>query len=166
MFRFGALIVSLTAALGVAGCMYGFAGGGLPPNIRTMAILPFENQTASPEISKELFDQMRQELQRRLGVRDAPEERADAIVRGVVRDYVPDAPVGFSADPRQAVSARRRLVVTIDVDIVDQSNGHVLYQAKGQRGEADYNERAEADGRKQAIQKILDDIVEGVHKQW
>ena len=36
--------------LGVAGCMYGFAGGGLPPNIRTMAILPFENQTASPRI--------------------------------------------------------------------------------------------------------------------
>src|ERR1043165_2820546 len=165
MFRFGGLIVSLTAAL-LAGCMYGFAGGGLPPNIRTMAILPFENQTASPDVQKELFDEMRRDLQRRLGVRDAPQEKADAIVRGKIRTYDADAPVGFSADPRQAVSARRRLAIGVDVEIVDQSNGKVIYQSAGQRGEADYNERAEAEGRKNAIQKILDDIVEGVRKQW
>ena len=109
---------------------------------------------------------MRKDLQRRLGVREAPQETADAIVRGVIRTYDADAPVGFSADPRQAVSARRRLAIGLDVEIVDQSNGKVIYQSKSQRGEADYNERAEAEGRKNAIQKILDDIVEGVRKQW
>ena len=39
--------------------MYSFAGGGLPPNIGTMAIAPFDNQTTSPDLPKELYDQMR-----------------------------------------------------------------------------------------------------------
>jgi hypothetical protein len=47
--------------------MYSFAGGGLPSHIHSMAIATFENQTASPDIPKELYDEMRRELQRRLG---------------------------------------------------------------------------------------------------
>src|SRR6476619_3257384 len=76
MRRFGVLIASLTLSA-LSGC-YHFAGGGLPPNIHSMAIVTFDNQTSTPEIPKELYDQMRKELQRRRGVRDAPQDRADA----------------------------------------------------------------------------------------
>src|SRR3954470_10993941 len=75
---------------------YGFTGGGLPANIHTMAILPFENRTPSPTVQQELLAQMRSELQRRLGVRDAPENKADAIVRGAITEYQPDIAVGVS----------------------------------------------------------------------
>jgi hypothetical protein len=109
---------------------------------------------------------MRTELQKRLGLRDAPQERADAIVRGTIVSYDADVPVSFSANPTQAVSARRRLQVTVDVSIVEQSNGKVLYQAKGRREEGEYAERAEAEGRRQAVQRILDAIVEGMQSQW
>ena len=40
---------------------------------------------------------MRRELQRRLGVRDAPQDRADALVRGSISGYDADVPVAFSA---------------------------------------------------------------------
>jgi hypothetical protein len=165
MPRFGALIASLLIVV-LSGCFYSFAGGGLPPNIRTMAITTFDNQTPSPDIPKELYDEMRRELQRRLGVRDASAERADAIVRGVVQSYEPDVPVSFSANPQQALTARRRLALTIEVEIVDQSNGRVLFTNKGLREEADYAERAEPEGRKQAISKIVAKIVEGVQSNW
>ena len=33
---------------------YGFAGGGLPRTIRTVAVIPFDNETASPEVQREL----------------------------------------------------------------------------------------------------------------
>jgi hypothetical protein len=168
MRRFGVCLGSLTVVL-LWGCgiHYGFTqGGGLPSHIRTVAILPFENQTSSPEIGKEIYDQMRTELQKRLGLRDAPQERADAIVRGTIVSYDADVPVSFSANPTQAVSARRRLQVTVDVSIVEQSNGKVLYQAKGRREEGEYAERAEAEGRRQAVQRILDAIVEGMQSQW
>jgi hypothetical protein len=64
------------------------------------------------------------------------------------------------------VTARRRLQVTIDVEIVEQANGHVLFQRKGMSGEGDYDERAEAAGRTKAIEKLVNDIVEGAQSQW
>jgi Lipopolysaccharide-assembly len=146
--------------------MYSFAGGGLPSHIRSMAISTFENQTSSPDIPKELYDEMRKELQRRLGVRDAPKDRADALVHGVIASYDADVPVSFSANPQQAVTARRHLQLTIEIEIVDQSNGHVLFTNKALREEADYAERAELDGRKQAIAKIIQKVVEGVQSNW
>jgi outer membrane lipopolysaccharide assembly protein LptE/RlpB len=159
------LLISVLALLG-CGFHYGFAGGGLPSNIRTMAVLPFDNQTTSPEVQRELLDAMRRELQRRLGVRDASENRADAVVRGVISAYDADVPVAVSSNPSQAVTARRRLQLTIDVEIVEQANGRVLFQRKGLRGEGDYDERAEPEGRRKAIEKIVNDIVEGAQSQW
>ena len=166
--RFSSLIIGLVVALGALGCgvHYGFAGGGLPSNVRTMAVLPFDNQTTSPEVQRELLDAMRRELQHRLGVRDAAESRADAVVRGVISGYDADVPVAMSANPAQAVTARRRLQITVDIEIVEQDNGRVLFQRKGMRGEGDYDERAEADGRRQAITKIVNDVVEGAQSQW
>jgi hypothetical protein len=148
------------------GIHYGFSEGAFPSHIKTMAVQPFENQTASPELQSELFDLMRTELQRRLGVRDAPEGTADALVRGHIVAYDIDVPVAFSADPRQATTARRRLQLTVDVEIVDQTDGKILWQKKGLRAEGEYAERAEADGRKQAIDRIVSDIVEGAQSQW
>jgi hypothetical protein len=131
-----------------------------------MAVLPFENETAASELQSELLESMRKELQRRLGVRDAAQDRADALVRGTIVSYDVDVPVAFSADPRQAVSARRRLQITIDVEILDQTTGKMLWQKKGLRAEGEYAERAELEGRKQAIAKIVSDIVEGAQSQW
>jgi hypothetical protein len=165
MRRFGVLIASL-ALSSLTGCLYSFAGGGLPSHIHTMAIVTFDNQTPSPDIPKELYDQMRRELQRRLGVRDATQERADALVHGVIQSYDADVPVGFSANPQQAVTARRHLQLTIEIEILDQSNGRVLYANKALRGEADYAEREEKEGRNVAIAKIVQSIVEGVQSKW
>lgn len=131
-----------------------------------MAVLPFDNQTAAPEIQSELFEIMRRELQKRLGVRDAPQERADALVRGTITTYDADVPVAFSADPSQAVSARRRLQITVDVEIVDQTTSKVLWQRKTLRAEGEYAERAEPEGRRKAIDRLVNDIVEGAQSQW
>src|SRR5262249_17383354 len=102
----------------------------------------------------------------RLGVRDAAQDRADAVARGGISSYDVDVPVAVSSIPNQAVSARRRLLVTIDIEIVEQANGGGVFQRKGMRGEWDYDERAEAEGRRQALQKIVNDIVEGAQSQW
>jgi hypothetical protein len=167
MRRFGTFSrVAWVLLLAGCGVRYGFSQGAFPSHVRTMAILPFENQTAAAELQNELFERMRLELQRRLGVRDAPQERADALVRGTIVSYDVDVPVAFSADPRQAVSARRRLQITIDVEIVDQTTGKLLWQRKALRAEGEYAERAEPDGRRQAITKIVNDIVEGAQSQW
>lgn len=131
-----------------------------------MAIQPFDNETPAPEIQRELLDVMHRELQRRLGVRDAPESRSDAVVKGVIRSYDADVPVAYSANPAQAVTARRRLRITLDVQIVDLTNNRTIWEKKGLSGEGEYAERDEAGGRRDALRKIVNDIVEGAQSQW
>ncbi|HET7457682.1 MAG TPA: DUF4136 domain-containing protein [Gemmatimonadaceae bacterium] len=151
----------------LAGCFpYGFAGGGLPSHVKTIAVLPFDNQTPSPDIQREMFDAMRRGLRSRLGLRDAPESRADAILRGTLLRYDADIPVAYSADPRRSTSARRRLQVVLDVELVDQKSGKALWQRKGLTAEGEYAESAEAAGRQQAIDRIVTDVVEGAQSQW
>ena len=162
--RYGA--AALLGAAAACGVHYGFSEGAFPSHVHTMAVLPFDNKTSASELQTELFENMRSKLQQRLGVRDAQQEKADALVRGTIVSYDVDVPVAFSADPRQAVTARRRLQITVDVEILDQTTGKTLWQRKGLRAEGEYAERAEPDGRKQAIEKIVNDIVEGAQSQW
>lgn len=145
---------------------YKFAGGGLPSSIRTVAVLPFDNQTAVPDLQGELFDSMRRTLLNRLNLRDASEARADAIVRGAIVKYDVDVPVGFSADPRAANQARRQLQLVVDVAIIEQASGRTLLERKGLAAKAEYAERNELAGRRQAVERLLNDIVEGAQSQW
>ncbi len=160
------LSVVLLAAVAGCGVHYGFSKGTFPPNIKTMAVLPFDNATASPDIQQELFNAMNSQLDKRLGVRDAPEAKADAVVSGRITGYAADVPVSFSANPNQSVSARRRLQITVDVKIVDQSTGKVLWEQKGMTASGEYAERAEADGRALAIKQVVEQIVTGAQSQW
>ena len=162
MRRFGVLSTVL-----LAGCFYSLSGGGgLPRHIRTVAVIPFENETANPEIAGELHLQLRKSLGDRLGLREAPEARASAIVTGTIKNYEPDVPVGFSADPALATTARRRVQIVVDVRIVDQTTGKTLFERTGLRAEGEYAERAEQAGRKQALERIVNDIIEGAQSQW
>ena len=161
-------IISASALLlCAAACFphYGFAGGALP-DVHTIAIQLFDNETPAPELQKELLDAMRKDLIARLGVRDAPQEKADAIVRGVVRTYDSDVPVAYSADPNQTLTSRRKLQITVDVSIIDQNKGKTIWEKKGLRAEGDYAERDEIGGRREAIKRIVNDIVEGAQSQW
>lgn len=159
--RFG-----VASVLVLAGCLYKFSGGGLPSHIRTVAVLPFENQTAAAELTRELSDALRKGMQSRLGLRDASENRANAVVRGTITKYEPDVPVAFSADPNQATTARRRLQIIVDVEIVDQTSGKTLWERKGLSAEGEYAERAEPEGRRQALERIVNDVIEGAQSQW
>ncbi len=159
---FPLLLFAVTACL----TRYGFVGGGLPSHIRTLAVVPFDNETPSPDLQRELFDAMRRDFQPRLGVRDAPQDRADAVVRGVIRQYDVDVPVGYSADQRVAVATQRSLQITLDVQIVDQTTGKTIFERKGLRAEGTYAERDEPGGRREAIRRIVNDLVEGAQSQW
>lgn len=152
--------------LPLAGCIYGFAGGGLPPHVRTVAVLPFDNQTAAPMLQRELYDALRKDVEGRLGLNEAAETKADAIVKGTIVRYDADIPVAYSADPSRASTAQRKLQITVDVEIIDQTTGRTIWQQKGLVGDGTYAQQAESDGRKAAIQKIVDDVIAGAQSQW
>jgi hypothetical protein len=152
--------------LALAGCLYGFHGGGLPSHIHTIAVIPFDNQTPVADIQREISDSLRVRLINRLGLREASEARANAVVRGTIRRYEAGIPIGVSATPRTATAVQRALEMELDIDVIDQTNGKSLWSRKGYLVQGQYAEGQEAIGRSQAVDKIVSAIVEGVQSQW
>jgi outer membrane lipopolysaccharide assembly protein LptE/RlpB len=66
----------------LSGCLYGFSGGGgLPRNLRSVAVQPFDNQTASADVQREVLEATRKIMRDRLNLREATEQKADVVVR-------------------------------------------------------------------------------------
>jgi hypothetical protein len=129
-------------------------------------VIPFENLTATPEIQQELALALRTELRKQLGLREASESRANAVVRGTIQRYETDIPIGFSATNQNQTSARRQLQISVDIELVDQASGKALWQKKGLMVEGQYEERGEADGRRVAIGRIINEVIQGAQSQW
>lgn len=158
------------ALLSAAGCFwqYSLHGGGLPSDLKTIAVLPFDNETPVSELQQQLLDMMRTTLDSRLGLRAASEAQADVVVRGTIIRYDADIPTGYSASQGGApvTASQRKLEMAVDVDIVNEKTGKILWQRKGLVGEGSYQERAELDGRKLAMKQIVNDMAEGAQSQW
>jgi hypothetical protein len=99
-------------------------------------------------------------------LRDASEAKASAIVRGTIQRYETDIPIGFSANNKQATTAKRLLQLVVDLELIDQVTGKSLWQRKGLLAEGQYEERGEPLGRKQAIDRIVNTLIEGAQSQW
>lgn len=163
-----ALLLLSASTLSLGACLYKFSGGGLPANIRTVAVLPFDNLTPEPILTQEITQAVREAVERRLGLRQSGEDQADALVTGIVRRYDPDMPLTFTAqgsDNRVEVT-RRMVQITIDVKIMDQKANKVLWERQSLQVSGEYNPNQEAAGRKKALEKLITDIVEGAQSQW
>jgi len=154
------------ASAGVGLGCYGFSAGSKDKRIKTVAVIPFDNETASADLPRELAEALREALEKRLGYRAAPEEKADAIMKGKIVRYELDVPVAVSADRRQSSTARRRLSIAVDLELIKQSDGVVLWQKSNLMAEGEYAERAELTGRKEAIQRIVSEVIDGAQSQW
>lgn len=141
----------------------------MPPGIQTVAVLPFDNLTAEPALLQQVNDAVREAMQNRLGLRQATEEQADAVVRGSITRYEPDVPVAFTGGAQQdnQVEVRRRLVqLTVNVEILDRRNNRTLWQRQGLMVEGDYEPGQEQQGRDKALERLMVNIVEGAQSQW
>ena len=58
------------------------------------------------------------------------------------------------------------LQLVVDIEMVDQVTGKTLWQRKSLLAEGQYEERGEAVGRQQAIDRIVNDVIEGAQSQW
>ena len=134
--------------------------------MRTVAILPFDNQTPEPTLTQEVNDAVREAFERRLGLRTAGEATADAVVRGRISRYDADQPLAFQSGLGQTNVTRRQITIIVDVELVDQHENKTVWQRQGLTVTGDYQPPAEAEGRKVALQKLVTEIVAGAQSQW
>lgn len=155
------------STLALGGCLYSFTGGGLPPSIKTVAVLPFDNQTPEPTLTQEISSAVREAVEQRLGLRQSAESQADAVVRGSITSYEPDLPVAYTGgDSSKVTVTRRQVQITLTVEILDQKQAKPLWQRTGLVVKGDYETGQEADGRRKALDDLVVNIVEGAQSQW
>ncbi len=162
-------IRSSLLALTLAGCTFGFkSGGGLPPDIRSVAVLPFENETSDATLGQQVNLAVRQAVERRLGLRAATEAQADAVVRGRITRYDPDVPTSYAGSGQGGAVqvTRRQLSVTIAIEMVARKDGRMLFQERTLSATGDYEPGREADGRRKALEVLVTTIVDKAQSQW
>jgi hypothetical protein len=168
--RRAAGLLALMLAVGAVGaCNYGIEGGGFPPHIRTIYIAPFENQTPQFDLDQRLYARMLEELPRRLGVRVAGENAADARVEGVIVGY-DDVAQSFNPATAQTgpATAAHEIRVAVSVRLIDVRDHVIRWESQRLTGRGTYRPDTQSDeaGQILAIANIIEQIVDGAQSQW
>lgn len=111
------------------GCGYRLAGvgAGLPGHIQIVAVLPFDNESAFPEVEEEMTEQIIEGFNRRgrYEVQET-EEGAHAVMRGTVLsvDFSP-----AQLDPATGAASTYLIIVRATVEFTDAVNDAVLFES-------------------------------------
>jgi len=164
------LLVSCLTLLTLAGCVYSFAGGGLPRHIRTVAVVAFENETPQPLLESEVEARMQEELPRNLGVRLAAEAAADAVIRGRIVGY-DELASSFrpsQGDDQTVPVVQRQVRITYEAEIYDMREDRSLWRAQSQSVIGNFQPDSETPevGRSRAVQELVRNVIEGAQSQW
>jgi len=163
-------VIAVLASMSLTGCNYSFRAGSFPPpHVKTIAVLPFENDTNRFELTGELYDQLVRNLPRALGIRTAGEDVADAVVRGTITSYDVRAPnYRAAANGQPAEVLQRQVAIVITVEIVDLVQNVILWESRSVTGQGEFIEASESEeiGRLEAIELLVQKIVDGAQSNW
>lgn len=159
----------LLAILVLSACSYGFEGGGFPPHIETIYIEPFENRTPMFDLDSRLYNALVEELPGQLGLRLAGEESADAILRGEIVRY-DDVAQNYRAGEEQRGGnvISHEVQIGISAELVDVRDNVIRWDSRSLVGRGIYDPTAGSDqeGQEEAIENIIEQIIDGAQSQW
>ncbi|MBI4409641.1 MAG: hypothetical protein HY561_08040 [Gemmatimonadetes bacterium] len=160
----------MAAVLLVAGCNYGFqGGGGFPSHLRTLYIESFENHTAQFELEQQLFTRLLDRVPRALGVRPAGREVADVVLRGRILRYDDVAQSYRLGEAGQAAQVLEHQVqIAVAVELIDPKANLVLWESQSLTGRGVYRPDSQPDlkARTEAIEHLVQQILDGAQSQW
>lgn len=167
--RRSANVALMGVTLLVSGCVYSFRAGSFPPpHIRTIAIELFDNDTPRFELTAEIYDQLLRNLPSALGIRTAGADVADAIVRGSIVRYDVVSPNYRAAGRGQpAIVLQRQVNIAVSIEIVDLVENVILWESSNVTAQGQFAEGTPEDGgRQQAIELLVQKIVDGAQSNW
>jgi len=82
------ILLCLMLSAAAAGCGYKLSGTGssLPEEVKSIAVVTFENRTMEPEIGVAMAESVQRELLRRGALKLAGAPRADTVLSGVIEE--------------------------------------------------------------------------------
>jgi hypothetical protein len=151
------------------GCMYSFRAGSLPSDIRTIAVLPFENETPHLEVTQALHEVLLREVPRSLGIQQAGEDVADAVLRGRIMSYVVTTPAyrpAIAGDRAEVL--QRQVTIMLQVELVDMRRNEIIWESRGLSGEGQFLDASETEdvGMRLAVLLLRQRIIDGAQSNW
>ena len=158
-------VAALALLLSLSGCGYHVAdtAHALPPEVRTIAVLPWGNVAIQYKLSDSLGESISRELITRTRYRVVSDPaKADAVLSGAVANLSSAATV---VDPVTGRSTGAQLVVQIQVRLMDK-NGKVLFTRPNlefrERYEISIDPRQYFDESEPALQRLSHDVAKTV----
>lgn len=164
-------VLALAAACACAcSCAYTVRTTSLPPHLRTVAVPVFENGTTEYTLEQEITEAVISRFVQNNALRVVDERSANCVVRGRVTQYR-NAVFGFSEQTR---AQEYRVTIAVSVTFKDLVKNREIWAEENLVKTANYYvqdvpgqpARTEQDGRKEAIQKIADEIVTRTTEGW
>jgi len=159
----------LAACLLLGACSYGLTGGGFPDHVDTVFIESFENRTPNFELEQELFRSLLDRYPSALGVRTASRENADALLVGSITGYddvVSNVSPGAGASNRPQVLTHE-VRVTVSARLIDTRDNVILWEGQvSGRGTYTPETQTEQVGRADAIEMLVQELIDGALSQW
>lgn len=168
-FKVTTITTALLAVMLFTGCAGYQVGSMLPPDINTVYVPTFVNDTTEPLIEIETTQAAINQIQQDGSLRVANLEDADAILEVELKRYTLD-PVSFERN-RETRANEYRILVEADVVLRRKATNEIIVQAQGVAGEADFIFSGDLSSAKtrampEAARDLAHDIVETVVEMW
>lgn len=164
------LALAAAAVLGVGACGYTTSTALLPSHLKTIAIPVFENATTEYTLEQEVTQAVIDRFVEDNHLKVVDERSANSVLRGRLTLYK-NAVFGFSAGTE---AQEYRVTMAVAVTMKDMVKNRELWTDDNLIKTANYfvvdvpgqRARTELDGRKEAIQKIAEEIVARTVEGW
>lgn len=160
-----AILIAAVAAMLLAGSCgpYSFSPGGRG-GLSSLAVPLFENRTAEYGIRELLTEGVIDRFVRDGSLKIVNERLADAVLRGAVVSY---ESLPYNYDAGEVVS-EYRVTVTVQVRVENPVKRNVIWEeeALSQWGTYAAATETEDDGKRRAVEKLAEDIVNRTVKGW
>ena len=162
--------MALAAALAPVSCAYTTSTAMLPPHLKTIAIPVFENGTAQHTLEQEMTQVVIDRFVQDNHLKVVDERSANAVLRGRITDYR-NSIFGFSVNTQ---AQEYRVTLTVSITVKDLVKNREMWKDENLTKTVNYfvvdvpgqSARTELDGRKEAIQKIADEILSRSVEGW
>lgn len=161
----GLCVVVFCTAL--TACGYHFEGGEnkLPPEIRSIAIVVFENRTSEPRIENDFTNDLIFEFTRSKRLVIAEKESADAILTGIIAELGTET----IAHTANIASAEQRVYVKLNVRLKRTDTGDTLWSDASFTEKEEYTVNADKTvteaNKRAAIKLISERAAEKIHNR-
>jgi hypothetical protein len=157
-------IAFLPLLLALGGCGYSLTTR-LPSHIKTVAVPTFQNETLEYGLEEEITQAVIDRFTEDNNLRVVSEDRADAVVYGVIKAYKRRV-AGFTSEE---IANEYEVAIIIDVVVRDRVKTKELWGEEGMARTTNYfvdQVESERQGRQPAVQQIAEDIVSRTVQGW